>query len=209
MQTNGRYGCSQVWRPGFATGYYSSLQIAARKPLASCCALAILSAPVGRSQQTGRKLDGRTHELMQGPLNKETSKTVDGFTGARRPRPSQPRLPWRLPGWEFRQPRSTCIRAPLQVRHLLHSSTRRCLGVIPVEHFVSYPGLRRSIVRRLPVNSRRTPPLSLELCSNFLNEVALPVNIVDRGRIMSHVCDMTGPKRLLLSKELRVVDATG
>jgi hypothetical protein len=73
---------------------------------------------------------------------------------------------------------------------LLHLSTGRREVLHPAGAFAKQLEVRRSTPRRLRVNSFTGSPLSPELCSKFLIELAPPVNIAYRRQILSRDCDI-------------------
>jgi hypothetical protein len=96
----------------------------------------------------------------------------------------------------IRLPNATSEPICARVRHLLHSSARWCDG-LAAGVIASHLDVRRSIVPRIEVNLIRMWPLSIELCSKFLNESPPPVNIAYGWQLLSRVCDMSGPNGLL------------
>jgi hypothetical protein len=174
MQTNGRYEHPQE-RPGTcATDHYRSLQIAARNRLASCSALAILSAaravvPNPYDEAVWQDLRADAGIIEQGYFRK-----AGCSAGSRRPdRLYRTHLPTPTTGAlvsEMRRHRTvrgpgTCCTCPRGGER-----TQR-LGAVEFQLEV-----RRSIYRNR-VNSVHDLALSIELCSKFLYELAPPVNI--------------------------------
>jgi hypothetical protein len=174
MQTNGRYEHPQGRAGACATDHYRSLQIAARNRLASCSALAILSAaragvPSPYGEAVWQDLRADAGIIEQGYF-REAGCSARSRHPARRYRA---RLPTPTPGApvsEMRRPRTvrrpgTCCTYPRG-----GEGTQRP-GAVEFQLEV-----RRSIQRNR-VNSVHDLALSIELCSKFLNELAPPVNI--------------------------------
>jgi hypothetical protein len=174
MQTNGRYERPQVRAGTCATDHYRSLQIAARNRLASCSALAILS-PARASvsspydEAVWQDLRADAGNIEQGYLRK-----AGCSAGARRPdRLDRAHLPTPTTGVAVSEMR----------RHRTFRRPGTCCNCPRGGERTQRPGavefqleVRRSIDRNR-VNSVQDLPLSIELCSKFLNELAPPVNI--------------------------------
>jgi hypothetical protein len=196
LQTNGRYGCSQGPTARLATAEYSLLQNPVRNPLACRCALAILwlgpwvvPSLKGRAGCQDLKIDAGLRE--QGNL-----RSVRCSTGARSPDSHSDdcdRIPMKGESvWQTQHPHrfahgsGTCCIRPRGGA----TSWRRGL-------FASQLDVRRSILARTEVNSVRGWPLSIELCSKFLNEEPSPVKIAYGWETVSRVCDRSDPNDLL------------
>jgi|SRR5882724_1681587 len=206
MQTNQRDGRSQGRAQAGATDCYTSPQIAARNRLASCPALAILSP--GCAGVPPRNDPGGWQDLRgnAGILEQGYCRIAGCLWRGKTARPPLPRsppafnhapcLPNETFAWDCGRSGTCC-----SCRREGGGSTR--FTCAPLRE------MRRSMSRRNRVNSFPAVTLSLELCSRFLNQLALPVNIAYERQIMSRVSDMSGQNRFLVSKEPRVVDATG
>jgi hypothetical protein len=196
LQTSGRYGCSQGQTDRLATADYSLLQNAARKPLPCRSALAILwLRPWGGASVKG-EAGCQDLRVDAGIPEQGNFRRVRCSIGARCP-DSHSDGPARIP----MKGESVC-----QTRHpnrFAYGSGTCCTrprgGAIGRRRglFASHLDVRRSIVSRIEVNSIRMWPLSIELCSKFLNESPPPVNITYGWQLMSRVCDMSGPNVLL------------
>ena len=211
MQTNERHGGSQERKPGNATNCYTWPQFAARNRLASCPALAILSRAHADVPRRNDAFGGWDLRADAGITEQGNYRTAACSAGARWPdRLSHTPFPTpmtRVHVSKLRRLRETFRRSgTCCVRRRSGGSTRWLPALLREMH--------RSTTRRKRVNSFRAVTLSLvtlslELCSRFLNELALPVNIAYEWGIMSRICDMSGRYRSLLMEDPRIVDATG
>lgn len=196
MQTNGRNGRSQGQTARLATDDYSLLQNAARNPLACRCALAIIwLCPRGVVSMKG-EAGCQDLRIDAGIREQGTFRSVRCSTGARCPdfhSDESDRIPMKRESvCQTRHPHrsahgsGTCCSRPRGGA----TCWRRGLSASQLD-------VRRSIVARTEVNSGHTWPLSIELCSKFLNETPPPVNITYRRGIVSRVCDRSDPNDLL------------
>jgi hypothetical protein len=192
LQTSGRYGCSQGQTTRLATADYSPLQNAARNPLACRCALAILWLCPWGVPSVKDEAGCQDLRVDAGIREQGNFRSVRCSIGARCP-DSHSDDSARIP---MKKGESACqTRRPNRFAHGSGTCcTRPQGGAMGWRRglFASHLDVRRSIVPRIEVNSVRTWPLSLELCSKFLNESPPPVNIAYGSQIMSRVCDMLG-----------------
>jgi hypothetical protein len=196
LQTNGRYRRSQGQAAPLATVDYSLLHNAARNPLACRCALAILwLCPSGVPSM---KAEAGSQDLRvdAGIREQGNFRSVRCSIGARRPdshSDDSDRIPMKG--------ESVCqTRHPHRFSHGSGTCCSRPRGGATGWRrglFASHLDVHRSIVVRIEVNSVGRWPLSIELCSKFLNESPPPVNIAYGWQIMSRVCDRSGPNDLL------------
>jgi hypothetical protein len=181
--------------------------VAARKALATCCALAILSrlgTIVGRPRKHAACRDPRRHA---GTFGRRIVSISDHRQG---------------PGSRSRDAESIfptpSVPAPTVSRtRRICSACHRPVTCCRCPRGGDYANGRQSKINRREshhifrlqsrVNLIRGEPLSPETCSKFLNELAVPVNIAYVRQIMSRCCDIT--YRSIFGKEPRVVDATG